>query len=138
MHDSIHRHKFTVYYADTDAGGVVYFPNYLTFMENARQEMMRILGFTFPTFMYYHCDVKYKSPALLGDVITVSTRVTDIGSSKLDIIQEIFRDTDNSSLVEMTSALAFVDDSGRPHRMPADMRAALEAACGTKLPATGA
>jgi acyl-CoA thioester hydrolase len=129
MSNQEHRFNVTVYYSDTDAGGVVYYPNYVTFMENARQEMMREAGFMFPAFVYVHSDIQIKSPAKLGDLLTVVTEVTNVGASKLEVSQKIFRDPAKTALVTMKSTLAYVNPDIRACRIPEDLRTALRGLC---------
>ena len=72
-----------VYYEDTDAGGVVYHANYLCFMERARTEWLRALGFEHDTlattlnilFVVGSIDIQYRKPARLNDALSVKTRI---------------------------------------------------------------
>ncbi len=122
-------HKITVYYSDTDAGGVVYFSNYFTFGEKARQEMLRQLGFVFPFFIYAHTAATFKSPARLGDELTIITSVIEAGATRLKIRQRLFRNNSASAIVDMHSTLAYVDETLRAARMPKELRKALEGIC---------
>lgn len=137
MSNPEHHFNVTVYYSDTDAGGVVYFPNYVTFMENARQEMMREAGFLFPPFVFCRSDIKVNSPAHLTELLTVVTQVMYVGKSRLDLAQKIFRDMAKRPLVEMTTTLAYVnfDDKANPKAcpMPPELRKALIALCADKI-----
>ena len=89
-----------VYYEDTDAGGVVYYANYLKFAERARTEYIRALGVRQQdaleqeerfAFMVRHCEADYQSPAFLDDELVVSCQVTEIGGATCTMHQEISR-----------------------------------------------
>lgn len=88
-----------VYYEDTDAGGVVYHSNYLNFMERARTEWLRALGFE-QTFIREQLDtiivvhslsIAYKSPARFNDVLSVHCALGAAGKTSMDIEQSIYR-----------------------------------------------
>jgi acyl-CoA thioester hydrolase len=89
-----------VYYEDTDSGGVVYHANYLNFMERARTEWLRALGFeqtvlqeTFKVlFVVHSMQLQFKKPARFNDLITVKSICTNIGFSSLAFKQTITRD----------------------------------------------
>ena len=88
-----------VYYQDTDAGGVVYHSTYLNFMERARYEWLRELGFNANAlieihqvlFMVRSLEVEYFKPAVLDDLLQVTVAVTDMGRSRITLSQEILR-----------------------------------------------
>src|SRR5712671_6087187 len=87
----MHRFGLRVYYEDTDAGGVVYYANYLKFAERARTEMLRHVGFeqealrrtTGRVFAVRHCSADYLAPARLDDELVVETRLTALGGASL-------------------------------------------------------
>lgn len=89
-----------VYYEDTDAGGVVYYANYLKFYERARTERLRALGFgqdqlrqdTGLVFVVRSVQVDYLRPALLDDELLVSAEVGDLRRASVEFVQEITRD----------------------------------------------
>ena len=86
-----------VYYEDTDAGGVVYHSNYLNFMERARTEWLRNLGFeqTYlrdelsAIFVVQSVQIDYKKPAKFNDLLTVSSSIAKIGRSSFEVAQAI-------------------------------------------------
>src|SRR4030066_1031407 len=86
-----------VYYQDTDAGGVVYHSTYLDFMERARYEWLRELGFNVNSliethkmlFMVRSLEIEYFKPAVLDDLLNVPVTVTEIGRSRITLSQEI-------------------------------------------------
>ena len=89
-----------VYYEDTDAGGVVYYANYLKFFERGRTEWLRALGMDQHTlalqeqmmFVVMHADIAYRQPARLDDRILVRTSVTELGGSTILFSQQALRD----------------------------------------------
>src|SRR5713101_5932994 len=93
----MHRFGLRVYYEDTDAGGVVYYANYLKFAERARTEMLRHIGFeqealrraTGRVFAVRRCSADYLAPARLDDELIVETRLTALGGASLEVEQEI-------------------------------------------------
>ena len=122
-----------IYYEDTDVGGVVYYANYLRFIERARTEWLRAAGFELAdiqrdlqaVFVVRRVEADYHAPALLGNVVTVSAEPTQVGASRLIIAQRIMRDAE--LLVSAVVTLAFIaSDLSRPIRMPAAMRQAMK------------
>lgn len=101
-----------VYYEDTDAGGVVYHANYLRFMERARTEWLRTLGFEQDTlaqelnilFVVAGLDIQYRKPARFNDALTVKTSIDTLGRASLAFKQEIWRKTINNSSELLTTA----------------------------------
>ncbi len=89
-----------VYYADTDAGGVVYHASYVNFLERARTEWLRAFGYTGlgmmrefgMLFVVRSLKVDYLKPALLDDLLTVSAQLKDIGRSRMTVHQTVRRD----------------------------------------------
>lgn len=88
-----------VYYQDTDAGGVVYHSTYLNFMERARYEWLRELGFDIHSLVQVHkvvfmvrsLNIEYFKPALLDDLLHVTVQVTAVGRSRLTLSQQLLR-----------------------------------------------
>ena len=122
-----HRIKLKVYYEDTDAGGVVYYANYLRYLERARTEFLSEQGINVAElhkngyfFTVTRVDIQYKKPARLGDVIEVSTEITEIKNASLTLKNQIFRD--DSLLIEAYVTIAYIDKIGKPHRLPDDIR----------------
>jgi acyl-CoA thioester hydrolase len=120
-----------VYYEDTDAGGVVYYANYLKFAERARTEMLRHLGIgqerlraeSGVMFVVRRSAADYLLPARLDDDLVVLTRLTGLGAATLDLDQEVRRG--DAVLVRLTFQIAAVGGGGRPQRLPPPLRAAL-------------
>lgn len=103
-----------VYYEDTDAGGVVYYANYLKFMERARTEMLRSLGVEQDEvldklgllFVVHSMSVQYKKPARFNDELEVASVVSKFGRASLDFSQKIIRKNDMTSLCEAEIKIA--------------------------------
>lgn len=118
-----------VYYQDTDAGGVVYHSTHLDFMERARYEWLRELGFTVNSlieihkmlFMVRSLEIEYFKPAVLDDLLNVTVAVTEIGRSRISLSQEIL-----CSHVKLVSATIHVVCVGtetlKPVSIPVPLR----------------
>ncbi|PTQ78544.1 tol-pal system-associated acyl-CoA thioesterase [Nitrosomonas oligotropha] len=118
-----------VYYQDTDAGGVVYHSTYLNFMERARYEWLRALGFNVHSmvevhnmlFMVRSLEVEYLKPAILDNLLHVSVAVTEVGRSRIALFQEII--CNHVKLVSATIQVVCVGaDTLKPMRIPAPLR----------------
>jgi len=128
----VHQHSLRVYYEDTDAGGIVYYANYLKFIERARTELLRQLGVESSDLMNTHgvafavkrCLVDYHMPAVLDDALVVDTKVIRVGGASLDLQQIVTRGTDH--LVTVDIKLGCLDlRIGRPKAMPPEVRVIL-------------
>lgn len=126
-----HHHPIRVYYEDTDAGGIVYYANYLKFAERARTEMLRAAGFHHTAMMagegimlaVRRVSAEYLRPARLDDALEVTTSVTGLGAATIDLDQCILRETQELCRVHVT--IACVGRDGRPVRLPTELRAVL-------------
>jgi acyl-CoA thioester hydrolase len=124
----IHVYPMRVYYADTDAGGVVYHAKYLDFAERARTEMMRLTdeNENYRTngrgilFVVRKAEIDYRKSALLDDVLAVLTEVTELGGASFSIRQQICRAETILASVRIT--LVCVREMGHPSRMPESLR----------------
>lgn len=114
-----------VYYEDTDSGGVVYHSNYLNFMERARTEWLRALGFEQPVlkselgvlFVVHSMTISFKRPAYFNDMLDVQTQLVKLGYGSIDFLQSIVRN--DHVLLQATVKLACVDaDSFKPLGIP--------------------
>jgi acyl-CoA thioester hydrolase len=129
--DGVFLFPVRVYYEDTDAGGVVYYANYLKFAERARTEMLRHLGIgqerlraeSGLVFVVRRANAEFLLPARLDDGLTVATRLTGLGAATLDLDQEVRRG--GAVLVRLAFQIAAVGAHGRPQRLPPALRAAL-------------
>jgi acyl-CoA thioester hydrolase len=122
-----------VYYEDTDAAGVVYYANYLKFMERARTEWLAALGFPLAAFerefgvifVVHRCDIEYHRPARLNDRLDVSVEVVEHGAARLELRQDVRRA--HEILTRARVILACLDaQRWRPKRMPLPLASALE------------
>jgi acyl-CoA thioester hydrolase len=122
-----------VYYEDTDAGGIVFYANYLKFFERARTEWLRACGVdqrrladeTGVLFVVRSTALDYRSPARLDDIVTTVSRVEKLGRASVDFIQEAWRD--GTLLVTGTIRVACVDGAAmRPAPIPARVHEALQ------------
>ena len=114
-----------VYYEDTDAGGVVFYANYLKFMERARTEWLRALGFELPAladdhgilFVVRAVAIEYLRPARFNDALDVTLELTDHGRSQITVLQQVLRGHD--VLTEARVRAVCVDTQTiRPTRIP--------------------
>jgi acyl-CoA thioester hydrolase len=116
-----------VYYEDTDAGGVVFYANYLRFMERARTEWLRSLGFEQDAlrehdrvlFAVRGVSVEYLRPARFNDLLRVTAALARSGRAGLDFEQEVRRETDGTLCCRGLVKVACVSaDDFRPRRIP--------------------
>ena len=135
MDKGVHVFPLRVYYEDTDAGGVVYYANYLKYAERARTELLRDLGVEQSelmagaglAFAVRSVAVDYLSPARLDDRLEVHSRLEDVRGASLRAEQSIRRGA--VELVRLEVRVACMNRSGRAARLPAGLRAKLEEMC---------
>ena len=119
-----HRFALTVYFEDTDTAGVVYYANYLKFMERARSDMLRAVGVDQADVLhsgdgaYYvaECNIRYLKPARLGDELVVLSSVEQVRAASVEIHQRVIRN--GEVLTDARVTAAFLDANGRPQRQP--------------------
>lgn len=118
-----------VYYEDTDAGGVVYHASYLCYLERARTEWLRALGYSQGqlkqeeslAFAVVNMTLDFLKPARLDDLLCVRSHAQPAGSASVHFEQEIWRDADR--LLAATVRVACLDlASFRPRRLPTPLR----------------
>ena len=117
-------HNVKVYYEDTDAGGVVYYANYLKYLERARTEALFSLGFSnkkiqdnFKSLIIVKsCNIEYKKSAYLEDELTVRSFVKSITKTSFFMNQTITKD--DETIVESQVHLVFVNKDGKPVKIP--------------------
>jgi acyl-CoA thioester hydrolase len=116
-----------VYYDDTDAGGVVYHTNYLRFMEHARTEWLRTLGFEQDVLMHdpgviftvRRIEFEYLQPARFNDLLRIHTELSELRKASLGMRQRVFRAADDQLLGEGAVRLACIDSrTMRPTAIP--------------------
>ena len=123
MHENFF-HKIKVYYEDTDSGGVVYYANYLKFLERARTEALFSIGFsnkkvqdTFNSLIIVKsCNIDYKKSAHLEDQLSVRSFVKSISKTSFLMNQIITKDKE--VIVEAQVHLVFVNKEGKPVKIP--------------------
>ena len=123
--------RLRVYWEDTDAGGIVYYANYLKFIERARTEALLGAGVSQTdlserygvSFAVRDLVAHYLAPARLEDQLVVTTRVGPARAARLTMAQAVWRETACLMTAEVT--LACLGPEGRPARMPAALRSAL-------------
>ena len=117
-------HNLKVYYEDTDAGGVVYYANYLKFLERARTEALNSIGYSnskvkkdFELLIIVKaCNIEYKKSASLEDELTVRSFVKSITKTSFFMNQIITKGEE--TIVEAQVHLVFVNDLGKPVKIP--------------------
>jgi acyl-CoA thioester hydrolase len=119
-----HRFALSVYFEDTDAYGIVYYANYLKFMERARSDFLRAVGVdqagelarSGSAYAVVEVDIRYKKPARLGDDLRVISTVERVRASSVLIHQRVMRSDEQLTDARVTAA--FLDGEGRPRRQP--------------------
>ena len=110
--------KYRIYYEDTDSGGVVYYANYLKFFERARTDYLRSLGISQSLlqqtentiFVVSECKIKYRRPAKLDDLVTVTVTVENVGAVAIDMKQQML--LNDEVLAELEVKIASLDSVG--------------------------
>ena len=126
MHDNFF-HKLKVYYEDTDSGGVVYYANYLKFLERARTEALYSIGYSNKKvkddleslIIVKSCNIEYKKSAYLEDELTIRSFVKSISKTSFSMNQIITRGDDK--IVDAHIQLVFVDTKGKPKKIPEEI-----------------
>jgi 4-hydroxybenzoyl-CoA thioesterase len=127
-----HQHPLRVYYEDTDAQAIVYYANYFKFMERARTEMLRAINFQHPErtedglnyFVVGELNARYKASAKLDDELIVESSVLNIGGASLKLRQNVLKRvaSGDSLLLEGVVTLIYIAESGKPVRIPQNLR----------------
>lgn len=137
-----HRFDLRVYYEDTDLAGIVYYANYLKFIERARSEWVRMMGIDQVrlraeagiVFAVRRVEAEYLRPAVFDDLLTVETAVAGLSAARLVLRQRVLRGA--ALLVDTRVTLVALGPAGRPARLPAALRRAV-AETGPSLGAGG-
>jgi acyl-CoA thioester hydrolase len=119
-----HHFALTVYFEDTDTAGIVYYANYLKFMERARSDMLRAAGVDqraakeagTGVYAVAHVDIRYLRPAKLGDDLLVRSTVEEVRAASVIIHQRVMRGAEQVADARVTAA--FLDPADRPKRQP--------------------
>ena len=124
--------KVKVYYEDTDVGGVVYYANYLKFLERARSEAIYSLGYTNSSILkkfevlliVKSCKIDYKKPAMFEDTLEILSEVKSFTKTSFLMKQIILRNNEVISDAEIH--LVSVDKNGKPSKIPEELKKKLE------------
>ena len=116
-----------IYYHDTDCGGVVYYANYLKYLEEARSEYFEDRGLIIKDlrnegigFVVARQEIDYKSPSFYGDILEVKARITEASFTKVNFEYAIVNQ--NGRLIAAAkTVLVFVDKDLKPKRIPEDI-----------------
>jgi acyl-CoA thioester hydrolase len=119
-----HRFALTVYFEDTDTAGIVYYANYLKFMERARSDMLRAaqidqkaeLDSSGSAYAVAEVSIKYRKPAFLGDDLVVVSTIEAVRAASVTIHQRVMRGPD--TIADATVTAAFLTEDQRPQRQP--------------------
>ena len=123
MHENFY-HNLKVYYEDTDAGGVVYYANYLKYLERARTEALSTIGLSNlqikdkfgALIIVKSCNIEYKKSAKLEDELKIRSFVKSVSKTSFFMNQIITNG--ETTIVEAQVHLVFVNDKGKPVKVP--------------------
>ncbi len=125
-------YQYRVYYEDTDAGGVVYYANYLKFFERARTDFLRDLNISQSellredlAFVVRKCAIEYLTPARLDDLIEVSVAVKKIHAASIEMLQEV--SIKDKILARLNVEIVCVSAANfRPKKIPTNIKESLK------------
>ena len=131
MHENFF-HTLKVYYEDTDAGGVVYYANYLKFMGRARSDALESLGFTNRKLIDENgtyiivksCNISYMKSALLEDDLEIKSNIKEITKTSFFMSQRVFKG--NDQITDAKIHLVTIDKKGKPIKIPETLKIELE------------
>ena len=123
MHDNFY-YNIKVYYEDTDAGGVVYYANYLKYLERARTEALVTIGLSNlqikekfgALIIVKSCNIEYKKSAHLEDQLSIRSFVKSV--TKTSFFMNQFITNDETPIVEAQVHLVFINEKGKPVKVP--------------------
>jgi acyl-CoA thioester hydrolase len=132
MRGRAHLFPVRVYFEDTDVAGIVYYANYLRFIERARSDMLRLIGVDQRgaieggegAYAVAELAVRYRAPAKLADDLTVVTQIEAVRAASVLIHQRVMRG--DEILVDARVTAAFLTPDGRPRRQPREWVEAFE------------
>lgn len=123
-----------IYYHDTDAGGIVYYGQYLCYLEEARTEFLDNRGLSVEIFkqrglvyVVRQCNVSYRSPARYGDILLCDAKLKKIGASQLVFDQTVRDKKDGRLIIEAEVSLVCLNMEFRPTAIPDDLKERLAA-----------
>jgi acyl-CoA thioester hydrolase len=122
-----------IYYEDTDVGGVVYYANYLRYLEQGRTEFLRARGLSVKTLNeqgylipVMRLEIDYLLPAVLDDLIRIETTVQEITSATCTLGQQVVRVSDGETLADAKVTLACIGPGKKARRLPRELIQALK------------
>jgi acyl-CoA thioester hydrolase len=122
-----------IYYEDTDAGGIVYYANYLRYLEQGRTEFLRARGLSVRALHeqgylipVMRLEIDYLVPAVLDDLIRVETTVQEITNATCTLGQQVVRVSDGEMLVDAKVTLACLGPGKKARRLPRELMQALK------------
>ncbi len=122
-----------IYYHDTDAGGIVYYANYLKYLEEARTEFLESRGIGIAAFLarglFYavrSCNIIYKAPARYGDTVIVDARIAQLTGAQIVFAQSVVDQATGKPLAEASVALVCLTRDFKPRPIPADIKEKLK------------
>ena len=126
------KHEIKIYYEDTDAGGVVYYSNYLKFLERARTEMLESIGLSNKKLLEDYntliivksCNIEYTAPARLEDKIQIYSSIETFNKASFDVIQNIKKN--DNLIVKAKVKLVTVNKDGKPIKIPSILEKSLK------------
>tara|TARA_Y100000748_G_scaffold96074_1_gene80154 strand:+ start:152 stop:559 length:408 start_codon:yes stop_codon:yes gene_type:complete len=118
------KHEIKIYYEDTDSGGVVYYSNYLNFLERARTEMIESIGLSNKKLLEEYktliivksCNIEYVSPAKLEDKIQIYSSIESFSKASFVVFQNINKD--DNLIAKARLKLVTVNQKGKPIKIP--------------------
>jgi len=113
-----------IFYHDTDSGGVVYYANYLKYLEEARTLFLESKGIKVGDILYAvrNCNISYKSPARYGDTLTCETALTKVTAVQMIFDQKIFEKATKRLLVEATVNIVSLSKDFKPKPISDEIR----------------
>ena len=126
------KHEIKIYYEDTDSGGVVYYSNYLKFLERARTEMLESIGLSNKKLLEDYntliivksCNIEYTAPARLEDKIQIYSSIETLNKASFDVIQNIKKN--HILIVKAKVKLVTVNKDGKPIKIPSILEKSLK------------
>ena len=124
--------KIRIYYEDTDCGGVVYYANYLKYLERARTEFFEDKGIDIAAlqsqgilFVVAQASLDYKSPAFYADILDIQTELIETSTVRFKLSYTVKNDKTDQILVKAFTTMACVNKDLKPTRLPQDVKAKL-------------
>ena len=126
--------KVRIYYHDTDCGGVVYYANYLRYLEEGRTEFFEQRGISIKefadngtVFVVARQEIDYKTPAYYGDILEINTRLAGVSKVRIELDCEI-KNQEGKTICLAKTILACVGSDLKPKALPEEVRADINSA----------